>query len=150
MYKCKRKFNMYWISLVWILGIQFLALPFYHFHPDTQHSLPGESSHKHDAYFHSIELDSIIHLTHSNDHNPADHHSQHSENSGEVDVGVDLNSETLKSKKPFKALKAFSIFTFSDIPKKFKAYYLPNKLKESQSLVFKSQLRERSPPFPLI
>ena len=150
MHKYKRKFNTYWVSFVWILGIQFLALPFYHFHPDIQHSHPGESSHRHNGYFHSIELESIVHLTHSNDHNPSDHHSQHSDSSGEVDSGVDLNSETLKSKKPFKVLKVFSSVTSSDIPKKFKIYDLPKQLKESQSLVFKSQLRERSPPFTFV
>jgi hypothetical protein len=150
MKKRSRKLNLHLILLVWVLGIQFLALPFYHFHPDTQHSHPGESSHRHNAYFHSIELESIVHLTHSKDHNPADHHSQHSENSEEVDPGVALSSETLKSKKPFKALKVFSTFTSTDIPKTFKIYDLPKKLKVSQSLVFKSQLRERSPPFPFI
>ena len=150
MQKSSKKFNIRPFSLVWVLGIQFLALPFYHFHPNTQHSHPGESSHQHNAYFHSIELESIVHLTHSNDHNPDDHHSQHSENSDEVDSGVDLNSETLKSKKPFKVLKVLSTFTPSDIPKKFKLYNLPEILKESQSLVFKSQLRERSPPFSFI
>jgi hypothetical protein len=150
MQKRSKKFNIRLFSLVWVLGVQFLALPFYHFHPNTQHSHPGESTHRHNAYFHSIELESIVHLTHSNDHNPDDHHSQHSENSGEVDSGVDLNSETLKSKKPFKVLKVFSTFTPSDIPKKFKLYYLPKTLKEFQSLAFKSQLRERSPPFSFI
>jgi hypothetical protein len=147
MQKRPLKFNTPLISLVWVLGIQFLALPFYHFHPDTQHAHPGESSHRHNAYFHSIELESIVHLTHSNDHNPADHHSQHSRNSEEADRGVELNNETLKSKNPFKVLKIFSAFTFSDIPKEFKTYYLQNKLQQFQGLVFKNQLRERSPPF---
>ena len=150
MQKRSKKFNIRLFSLVWVLGVQFLALPFYHFHPKIQHSHSGESSHQHNAYFHSIELESIVHLTHSNDHNPDDHHSQHSENSDDVDSGVDLNSETLKSKKPFKVFKIFSTFISSDIPKKFKIYDLPKQLKESQSLVFKSQLRERSPPFPFI
>ena len=101
----KQKFNSHLISLVWVLGIQFLALPFYHFHPDTQHSHPGESSHHHNAYFHSVELESIVHLTHSHDHNSADHHSQHSESNGEGDQGVELNNEILKSKDSFKVLK---------------------------------------------
>ena len=101
----KQKFNSHLISLVWVLGIQFLALPFYHFHPETQHSHPGESSHHHNAYFHSVELESIVHLTHSHDHNSADHHSQHSESNGEGDQGVELNNETLKSKDSFKVLK---------------------------------------------
>ena len=105
MRRCKQKFNSHLISLVWVLGIQFLALPFYHFHPETQHSHPGESSHHHNAYFHSVELESIVHLTHSHDHNSADHHSQHSENNGEGDQGVELNNEILKSKDSFKVLK---------------------------------------------
>ena len=121
-----RKFNSYLVLLVSVIGIQFLALPFYHFHPDTQHSHPGELfASQHNAYFHSIELDSIVHLTHSHDHNSADHHSQHSENNGEGDSGVELNNETLKSKNSFKVLKVFSTFTSLDISKKFKTYNPP-------------------------
>ena len=150
MYKCKRKFNIYWTSLVWILGIQFLALPFYHFHPDTQHSHPGESSHRHNGYFHSIELESIVHLTHSHDHNSADHHSQHSENNGEGDSGVELNNETLKSKDSFKILKIFSTFTSPAISNKFKTYNPPFEGNDFYSLVIQYQIRERSPPFSLI
>jgi hypothetical protein len=150
MKKYSKNFNIRLFSLVWVLGIQFLTLPFYHFHPNTQHSHPGESSHRHNAYFHSIELESIVHLTHSNDHNQDDHHSQHSENSDDVDSGVDLNSETLKSKNPFKVLKFFSTIKFQVIPKEFKTYYLQKKLKKFQGLVFKNQLRERSPPFLFI
>ena len=150
MYKCKRKFNIYWTSLVWVLGIQFLALPFYHFHPDTQHSHPGESSHRHNGYFHSIELESIVHLTHSHDHNSADHHSQHSENNGEGDQGVELNNETLKSKDSFKVLKVFSTFISPDISNKFKTYNPPFEGNDFYSLVIQHQIRERSPPFSLI
>ena len=150
MQKRSKNFNIRLFSLVWVLGIQFLTLPFYHFHPNTQHSHPGESSHRHNAYFHSIELESIVHLTHSNDHNQDDHYSQHSENSDDVDSGVDLNSETLKSKNPFKVLKFFSTIKFQVIPKEFKTYYLQKKLKKFQGLVFKNQLRERSPPFLFI
>ena len=98
MRRCKQKFNSRLISLVWVLGIQFLALPFYHFHPDTQHSHSGESSHHHNAYFHSVELESIVHLTHSHDHNSANHHSPHSESHGKGDQVIELNKETLKSK----------------------------------------------------
>ena len=146
----KQKFNSHLISLVWVLGIQFLALPFYHFHPDTQHSHPGESSHHHNAYFHSIELESIVHLTHSHDHNLANHHSQHSENSTEGDQGVELNNETLKSKNSFKVLKVFSTFTSPDISKNFKTYNPPIKGNDFYSLVIQHQIRERSPPFSLI
>ena len=95
-------------------------------------------------------MESIVHLTHSNDHNPVGHHSQHSENSEEVDPRVELNSETLKSKNPFKILKVLSTFKFSDTPKEFKTYYLPKKLDKFQSLDFKSQLQEGSPPFLFI
>ena len=150
MRRCKQKFNSHLISLVWVLGIQFLALPFYHFHPDTQHSHPGESSHHHNAYFHSVELETIVHLTHSHDHNLADHHSQHSENNGEGDPGVELNNETLKSKDAFKVLKVFSTFTSSDISKKFKTYNPPFEGNDFYSLVIQYQIRERSPPFSII
>ena len=146
----EKKFNSHLISLVWILGIQFLALPFYHFHPDTQHSHPGESSHHHNAYFHSVELESIVHLTHSHDHNLADHHSQHSENNGEGDPGVELNNETLKSKDAFKVLKVFSTFTSSDISKKFKTYNPPFEGNDFYCLVIQHQIRERSPPSSFI
>ena len=147
MQRRKQKFNSHLISLVWVLGIQFLALPFYHFHPDTQHSHPGESSHHHNAYFHSIELESIVHLTHSHDHNLANHHSQHSENSTEGDQGVELNDETLKSKDSFKFLKVFSTFISPDISKNFKTYNPQIKGNDFYSLVIQHQIRERSPPF---
>ena len=146
----KQKFNSHLISIVWVLGIQFLALPFYHFHPDTQHSHSGESSHHHNAYFHSIELESIVHLTHSHDHNLANHHSQHSENSTEGDQGVELNNETLKSKDSFKFLKVFSTFISPDISKNFKTYNPQIKGNDFYSLVMQHQIRERSPPFSLI
>ena len=146
-----RKFNSHLISLVWVLGIQFLLLPFYHFHPDHQHSHSGGlPSHQHNAYFHSIELDSIAHLTHAHDHNSADHHSQHSENNGEGDSGVELNNETLKSKDSFKVLKIFSTFTSPAISNKFKTYNPPFEGNDFYSLVIQYQIRERSPPFSLI
>ena len=146
----KQKFNSHLISLVWVLGIQFLALPFYHFHPETQHSHPGESSHHHNAYFHSVELENIVHLTHSHDHDSPNHHSQHSESNGEGDQGVELNNETLKSKDSFKVLKVFSTFTSPDISNKFKTYNPPIKGNDFYSLVIQHQIRERSPPFSLI
>ena len=146
-----RKFNSYLVLLVSVIGIQFLLLPFYHFHPDHQHSHSGElPSHQHNAYFHSIELDSIAHLTHAHDHNSADHHSQHSENNGEGNSGVELNNETLKSKDSFKVLKIFSTFTSPAISNKFKTYNPPFEGNDFYSLVIQYQIRERSPPFSLI
>ena len=146
-----RKFNSYLVLLVSVIGIQFLLLPFYHFHPDHQHSHSGElPSHQHNAYFHSIELDSIAHLTHAHDHNSADHHSQHSENNGEGDSGVELNNETLKSKDSFKVLKIFSTFTSPAISNKFKTYNPPFEGNDFYSLFIQYQIRERSPPFSLI
>ena len=143
-----RKFNSYLVLLVSVIGIQFLLLPFYHFHPDHQHSHSEElPSHQHNAYFHSIELDSIAHLTHAHDHNSADHHSQHSENNGEGDSGVELNNETLKSKDSFKVLKIFSTFTSPAISNKFKTYNPPFEGNDFYSLVIHHQIRERSPPF---
>ena len=145
-----RKFNSYLVLLVSVIGIQFLLLPFYHFHPEQQHSHSGElPSHQHNAYFHSIELDSIAHLTHAHDHNSADHHSQHSENNGEGDSGVELNNETLKSKDSFKLLKIFSTFTSPAISNKFKTYNPPFEGNDFYSLVIQHQIRERSPPFSL-
>ncbi len=151
MRKRARKFNSYLVLLVSVIGIQFLLLPFYHFHPDHQHSHSGElPSHQHNAYFHSIELDSIAHLTHSHDHNSADHHSQHSESNGEGDQGVELNNQTLKSKYSFKVLKVFSTFTYPDISNKFKTYNPPFEGYDFYSLVIQHQFRERSPPSSFI
>ena len=149
MRRCIRKFNSHLISLVWVLGIQFLLLPFYHFHPDHQHShYGGLPPHQHNAYFHSIELDSIAHLTHAHDHNSADRHSEN--NDAENELKVDLNKVTLKSKNSFKVLKIFSTFLPLDILQKFKEYNLPTKLNDFSRLVFQHQLRERSPPYSFV
>ena len=145
----EQKFNSHLISLVWVLGIQFLLLPFYHFHPDHQHSHSGGlPSHQHNAYFHSIELDSIAHLTHAHDHNSADHHSEN--NDDENELKVDLNKVTLKSKNSFKVLKVFSTFLPLDILQKINIYDLPTKLNDFSRLAFQHQLRERSPPSSFI
>jgi len=148
MSKHVQNFNSYLTLLVFVIGIQLLLLPFYHLHVDYHHSHSvGSPSHKHNAYFHSIELESIVHLAHSHDHNSnTDHHSHHSENSGEDDSKIGLNKDTLKSKKSFKVLKVFSTFASSDITKKFKTYRLPIKLYGFSNLAFQQQLRERSPP----
>ena len=148
MRKRVKKCNSYLAFFVALVGIQFLLLPFYHFHPDNQHSHPGElPSHQHNAYFHSIELDSIAHLTHSHDHNlETAHHSQHSESNGEYHPKIELNKETLKSKNPFKVLSVFSNFTSFVTPQKFRTYYLPIKPNDLFNLAFQHQLRERSPP----
>ena len=148
MSKRVQNFNSYLTLLVSVIGIQLLLLPFYHLHVDYHHSHSvGSPSHKHNAYFHSIELESIVHLAHSHDHNSnTDHHSHHSENSGEDDSKIGLNKDTLKSKKSFKVLKVFSTFASSDITKKFKTYLLPIKLYGFSNLAFQQQLRERSPP----
>ena len=144
-----RKFNSYLVLLVSVIGIQFLLLPFYHFHPDHQHSHSGElPSYQHNAYFHSIELDSIAHLTHAHDHNSADHHSEN--NDDENELKVDLNKVTLKSKNSFKVLKVFSTFLPLDILQKFNIYNLPTKLNDFSRLAFQHQLRERSPPSSFI
>ena len=148
MRKRARKFNSYLVLLVSVIGIQFLLLPFYHFHPDTQHSHSRElPSHQHNAYFHSIELDSIAHLTHAHDHNSADNHS---ENNDEDELKVDLNKVTLKSKNSFKVLKVFSTFLPLDILQKINIYDLPTKLNDFSRLAFQHQLRERSPPSSFI
>ena len=144
-----RKFNSYLVLLVSVIGIQFLLLPFYHFHPDHQHSHSGAlPSHQHNAYFHSIELDSIAHLTHAHDHNSANHHSEN--NGDETELKVDLNKVTLKSKNSFKVLKVFSTYLPLDILQKFKVYDLLIKLNDFSRLAFQYQLRERSPPYSFV
>ena len=105
MHKGFRKFQSGSVPLIWVLGVQFLFLPFFHFHPYIQHSHSGElSSHQHNAHFHSIELDSIAHLTHSHDPNSeADHHrSHHPGDQDEDSLKFDLNQEALKAKNSFK------------------------------------------------
>ena len=144
-----RKFNSYLVLLVSVIGIQFLLLPFYHFHPDHQHSHSGGlPSHQHNAYFHSIELDSIAHLTHAHDHNSADHHSEN--NDDENELKIDLNKVTLKSKNSFKVLKVFSTFLPLDILQKLNIYDLPTKLNDFSRLAIQHQLRERSPPYSFV
>jgi len=141
-----RKFNSYLVLLVPVIGIQFLLLPFYHFHPDHQHSHSGGlPSHQHNAYFHSIELDSIAHLTHAHDHNSADHHSKN--NDDETELKVDLNKVILKSKNSFKALKVFSTFPSISILQKLNIYDLSTKLNDFSRPAFQLQLRGRSPPY---
>ena len=141
-----RKFNSYLVLLVPVIGIQFLLLPFYHFHPDHQHSHSGGlPSHQHNAYFHSIELDSIAHLTHAHDHNSADHHSKN--NNDETELKVDLNKVTLKSKNSFKVLKVFSTFPPISILQKLNIYDLSPKLNDFSRPAFQLQLRGRSPPY---
>ena len=149
MHRRIRKFNSYLSLFISVIGIKLLLLPFYHLHPENQHSHSGElPSHQHNAYFHSIELDSIVHLTHSHDHNSeTHHHSQHSESNGEYHPKIELNKETLKSKNPFKVLSVFLNFSSLVTPQKFKTYYIPIKLTDLSNLAFQHQLRERSPPF---
>jgi hypothetical protein len=143
------KFNSYLVLLVSVIGIQFLLLPFYHFHPDHQHSHSGGlPSHQHNAYFHSIELDSIAHLTYGHDHNSVDHHSKN--NDDETELKIDLNKVTLKSKNSFKVLKVFSTFLPLDTLQKIDIYDLPTKLNDFSHLAFKHQLRERSPPYSFV
>ena len=144
-----RKFNSYLVLLVSVIGIQFLLLPFYHFHPDHQHSHSGGlPSDQHNAYFHSIELDSIAHLTHAHDHNSAGHHSKN--NGDENELKVDLNKVTLKSKNSFKVLKVFSSSLPLDTLQKFNTCDLPTKLNAFSHPAFQHQLRERSPPYSFV
>ena len=149
MYKRIRKLCSGLAPLVWVLGIQFLLLPFYHFHPDSLHSHSGKlSEHQHNAHFHSIEIDSIAHLTHSHDHNSeTNHHSHHPESSGEDHLKIELNKETLKSKNLFKVLKVFTNISSLDFRQQFKAYHPSLKLNDFSSFLFLHQLRERSPPY---
>lgn len=146
---CIRKFQSGLFSLIWVLGIQFLLLPFYHFHPDSLHSHAGNtSSHQHNAFFHSIELGSIAHITHPHDHNSeTDHrHPYHSEGQDEDHLKIEINKETLKSENPFKVLKVFLNFSSLDFRQQFKTYSLLLKLDDFSNFVFQHQIRERSPP----
>ena len=144
-----RKFQSGLVSLIWVLGIQFLLLPFYHFHPDSLHNHSGKlSSHRHNAYFHSFELDRVAHLTHSHDHNSeiGHRHPHHPKGHGEDHLKIEINKETLKSKNSFKVSKAFVNFYSLDLQQQFKTYSLLLKLDDFSNFVFQHQIRERSPP----
>ena len=146
---CIRKFQSGLFSLIWVLGIQFLLLPSYHFHPDSLHNHAGNTpSHQHNAFFHSIELDSIAHITHSHDHSlEADHrHSDHSGGQDEDHLKIEFNKETLKTKNTFKVLKVSINFSSINFHKLLKNYSLRPKLNDLSNFLFQHQLRERSPP----
>ena len=149
MHRGFRKFQSGSVLLTWVLGIQFLLLPFYHFHPDSPHDHAGKaSSHRHNAYFHSLELDRIAHLTHSHDHNSetGHRHSHHSEGQDEDHLKIEFNKETLKAKKPFKVLKVSANSSCFVFHQQFKTYSLSLKLNDLPDFVFQHQLRQRSPP----
>ena len=147
-----RRIRTFWgasVPLVWLLGTQFLLLPFYHFHPDSLHIHSGKLfEHQHNAYFHSIELDSIAHITHSHDHSlEADHrHSNHSGGQNEDHLKIEFNKETLKTKNIFEVLKVSVNFSSTNFHKQLKNYSLPLKLNDFTNFFFQPQLRERSPP----
>ena len=149
MHRGFRKFQSGSVLLTWVLGIQFLLLPFYHFHPDSPHDHAGKaSSHRHNAYFHSLELDRIAHLTHSHVHNSETGHrrSHHSEGQDEGHLKIEANKETLKSKKPYKVLKVSGNSSSFVFHRQFKTYSLSSKLNDLSDFVFQHQLRQRSPP----
>ena len=149
MHRCFRKFQSDFVSLIWILGIQFLLLPFYHFHPDSLHYHTGKaSSHRHNAHFHSLELDRIAHLTHSHGHNleTGHRHTHRSKGQDEDHLKIEVNKETLKGKKPFKVLKISANSSSFVFHQQFKTYSLSLKLNDLPDFVFQHKLRQRSPP----
>ena len=149
MHRSFQKFQSELVLLIWVLGIQFLLLPFYHFHPDFLHGHASKASlHRHNAYFHSFELDRIAHLTHSHDHNleTGHRHSHHSEGQDEDHLKIEVNKEALKSKKPFKVLKISENSSSFVFHQQFKTYPLSVKLNDLPDFVFQHQLRQRSPP----
>ena len=144
-----RKFQSSLVSLIWVLGIQFLLLPFYHFHPDSLDSRSVKLiEHQHNAYFHSHELDRVAHLTHPHDHNSGTEHRHpyHSGGQDEDHLKIEINKETLKSKNPFKVLKVSANSSSFVFHQQFKTYSLSLKLNDLPDFVFQHQLRQRSPP----
>ncbi len=151
MYKRIRKFQGRLVALTWVLGIQFLLLPFYHFHPDSVHGHPDQlSPHRHNAHFHSLELENIAHLSRSHNHNSeADHHhhSHHPVGHDEDHLKLELSKETLKPQKPFKVLEVSANSSFYTFHQQLKTYSFSPKPNDFPDPVFQYQLRERSPPF---
>lgn len=144
------KFQKGLIVLTWVLGIQFLLLPFFHFHPESVHSHTGQlAQHQHKGHFHSLELENIAHLTRAHDHDAEtkSHHSHHPVGQDEDHPEIELNKETLKPQKPFTVLKvsaSFSAVAFYHLPQ---TSFIPQRLNDFAKPAFKHQLRERSPPF---
>ncbi len=74
------------LALVGLLNLFFL--PFIHFHPDNNHTHPGEfDSHQHKGHFHSHELENIAHWANVHPSDPeADEPLHHSHSSPEHDT----------------------------------------------------------------
>jgi len=150
MHKRILKFQGRLVALTWVLGIQFLLLPSYHFHPDSVHGHAGKlSPHRHNAHFHSIELESIAHLSHSHNHNSEaeHHHSHHPVGQDEDHLKLEFSKETLKPQKPFKVLEVSENSSFYTFHQQFKTYPFSPKLNDFPDSLFQYQFRERSPPF---
>ncbi len=97
-------------GLIWMLGIQFLLFPFFHFHPDMVHGHMGElSPHRHGGHFHSPELENLVRGVHSHEAE-ADHSHHPLEHQGEEHFKIDINKETLTPQKPIKILKVSADF----------------------------------------
>lgn len=137
------------VVLTWVLGVQFLLLPSFHFHPDSSHSHGDQLAvHKHSGHFHSMELENIAHLTHAHDHDSesASHHSHHPVGQDEDSLEIDLNKETLKPQKPFTVLKVSASFSSVDFHHLLQTSFIHHRANGFAESAFRQELRERSPP----
>ncbi|QPJ64214.1 MAG: hypothetical protein G3M78_01880 [Candidatus Nitrohelix vancouverensis] len=134
-------------ALIWVLGIQFLLFPFFHFHPDMVHGHTGDlSPHRHGGHFHSPELENLVRGGHFHDkeaghtHHPLDHQ-------GEEHFKIDINKETLNPQKPIKVLKVSADFPVTQDRHQFTQagpVALPPDTVSRFAVSYR--LRERSPP----
>jgi|TARA_B100001964_G_scaffold71859_2_gene81432 hypothetical protein len=145
------KFHRSLVALAWVLGIQFLLLPFFHFHPDSSHSHGDQLAlHKHSGHFHSMELENIAHLTHDHDSESAPHHSHHPVGQDEDFLEIELNKETLKPQKPFTVLKVAAFFSYDTFHHPPKISPATHRLSQFHQPDFLQEIRDRSPPVLLV
>ncbi len=107
------------LTLILFLGLNFLLIPFYHFHPATSHSHNGDTSlHEHEGHLHSAEVESIAHALNLHPSDPgldAKHHHSHSSPQHDSDENeISLQNTTLASKVFSQANKHSAVLTISN------------------------------------
>ena len=100
--------NILRLPLIVFLGVNFLLVPFYHFHPDSSHSHSGDvSPHSHAGHLHSAEMESFAHALNLHPADPeldARHHQSHSSTAHDADeFEISLQNTPVISKVTFQA-----------------------------------------------
>jgi hypothetical protein len=149
MRKYIQNFNVSWVVMTLVIGIQFLLLPYYHYHPENVHAHADKPfAHEHEGHFHSLALENIAHkpLVHSEganfDHNHTHPHSVPDEDQLDVEPNS-TNTKPLKSNTVVKASAYFSSPNFQNIPETF----LFRDYSQGDPVSgYWLKIRERSPP----